>query len=265
MEAKREKFPGLPLLRSVLEALERDIRKECDLSMEHEAYRALRDKVGSRSRIVGDSLVLFPVTHEELGLPKTDGSVVVEGAFDVVTIDDAEGLKRMGVTREEVVRSHIREQLEELLIDGAFDYDARPANWTVISGNGGAPRLGYFDKAQTVFLSDSEKQALLEMLFAISTEDSDAFADAFGRFEARSLAGTGPDVVDGVVKGALVSGGRNPYQILQDAISGLEQAGIPMSSSNSLKLSMFLRQIDRYIMMMPGFDIEAEITKILVQ
>lgn len=265
METWRDQFPDLPILESILTAVEQDIEKEQNLLREHAIYRAMREKVQKRAKLLGNQFALFPITHDELGLPETDGRVIVEEAFEVISLDDMTSFQERDIDRNVVIRMHIREQLEELLVDGVYDYDARPANWTTLQTAEGDVKLGYFDKSQSLLLSPTEHEGLLEMLFAMNTNNVPSFRNGLIKFE-ESLADTfaSNGRLNEVIQTAMTREGTNPYLIIQDIVTQLENLGVPMSASKSLKLSMWLRQLDRYVQMLPGFDVKAEIVNIIM-
>jgi predicted unusual protein kinase regulating ubiquinone biosynthesis (AarF/ABC1/UbiB family) len=261
LEKWRDRFPDLPLLGSILAAVEKDIQKELNLPNEHDSYRNLKGKLMERKDHLGSDYVLVPSTHDELGLPPANGNVIVEQAFELIPLSDESTLKAHGVDAKQMVKNHIVEQLEELLIDGFFDYDTRPANWRPVAGPDGI-RLGYYDKAQGIQLNAQELAGLREMLIAMTMKNEQQFVTAFKKFEDHTKLPADTQLKS-MAKDALQK--NNPYEILQAVTFALEKSGTPMSESHVLKLSMWLRQLDRHLEMVPEFKIKAELMRIYMR
>ncbi|OVE73575.1 hypothetical protein BVX93_01335 [bacterium B13(2017)] len=260
MEEWRDQFPELPILESILSAVEEDIEKEQNLFGEHTIYRNIKSNLIRRSRLLEHHYATVPLTHEEIGLPLTDGSVVVEEAFELISIEDIEALMELGIDQENLIYIHITELLEQLIIDGFFDYDTRPANWMTITRDQ-KPKLGYFDKAQGIQLNETELEGLMFMLMAIKVEDSGNFIKGFIKFENKLSAEISQEELLHIVDEIISL--KNPYLILQKLVFSLEKKGIAMSNSYSLKLTMWLRQLDRYLQIVPNFDIVEVLTRVL--
>jgi hypothetical protein len=253
LEKWRRQFPDLPLLETILKAIEKDIYTELNLVQEHSAYDHLNGILLTR----GGSEVMLPITHEALGLPPTDGSAVVEQAFELISIDDTKTLERSGTSLSQVVKTHVLEQVQELLVEGHFDYDARPANWGVIHSDGKI-RLAYFDKAQSIQLTNEQTLGLRRMLLGLYMGNRDDARQGLIDFEPK-LKNSPLDLWPLIDK-ALQQ--ENPYLMLQSLTYSLEKSKVSMSDSYLLKLSLWMRLLDRYLMMIPDFTIGPELLRL---
>lgn len=264
VEAKRETYDSLPFLRPILETARTDISTEGDLRREHDVYRRLRSLVEMREEMGLGGIAVFPMTQQELGLPPPmlNGVVVMEEFLEGVSIENVPGLEAIGTSQNEAARLFVREMLEELLVDGTFDYDVRPSNWRVLNYGDGMIKIGAFDKAQTVFLGERGREGVVTMLFGIQAGDAGVFVDGLRALDGNVLAVDRSRLV-ATTEAVLKKWKTNPHRILQEILEYIEREGVEMTSSNSMKLMMWLLQLNRYIEMSQGLDVQNEIEAIM--
>lgn len=131
-----------------------------------------------RRQFVGNSGILIPRIH----WPQTTGRVLTMQRLSGVTIDDLEGLERLGVDRHELAVRSAHLILSEIFEHGFYHADPHPGNFLILPGG----TVAALDFGMVGRVSRGAMLDLLEVLSAVVDRDPARIVDAF---EALGIVG----------------------------------------------------------------------------
>jgi ubiquinone biosynthesis protein len=143
---------------AVIREFQRSISRELDFSREEGNLQQFAVNFAS------DDTVHFPRAFPELSTSRVLTMERIEG----VTLDEADLLDRIGISREELARRGATIWMEMIFRDGFFHADPHPGNLLVMPGG----VIGVLDCGMVGRIDETMREAIEEGLIAVSNHDS---------------------------------------------------------------------------------------------
>jgi predicted unusual protein kinase regulating ubiquinone biosynthesis (AarF/ABC1/UbiB family) len=151
----------------------RGMAEELDFEREAASARAIAANLATEPQIVVPEVFAEHSTRR----------VLTMRFHPCVSVNDREGLARLGVSPAAVVAPLARAYSKQVFVDGLFHADPHPGNLFVIDEPGAAerPRILFVDFGLSRHLDDALRDEIRRAVYALMKRDPDAFLDGMER------------------------------------------------------------------------------------
>lgn len=169
--------------RAILHEYERMMGQEMDFRTELKNAARLRHNLRNNPDVYVPLFVPTLTTRQTAVIEYIDG----------VRVDNVEGLRRLGVSTEDLTRLLIETWVRMVVVDGFIHADPHPGNLLVDSKK----RLVLLDFGMALEFSERTRLELLKLVYAVTRQDIDAIVDGF-----HTLDMVAPGINRGVLRDA---------------------------------------------------------------